>query len=314
MPRMKLYGVRRMDRRHGAGGISSQPTISCVMLNYHTPEMTAQTVGLFLDACSQLGLRSQAIVVDNESSPSEYRVLLSKLNDRCTVVPSRENLGFARACNVGMRISSGTYILLLNSDAYATPESLRNGLDYLMLHPDAGLWAPRLINSDGSIQASCGRLPSLAWLLREYLLPGRAGLYVGFENWSEPTRVEVVTGAFMLFPRSLVLSKVGMLDERFFFNMEDVDFCQRLHHAGLDVIYDPRCSIVHDAGRSQVGVVRRYQGNPQLHRARIEYFRKYWRPRDVLLAKAIMAAGLGLRKAANSLELCLQKLQVRLRT
>ncbi|MFA5532831.1 MAG: glycosyltransferase, partial [Candidatus Shapirobacteria bacterium] len=53
---------------------------------------------------------------------------------------------------------------------------------------------------------------------------------------------------------SKVFKKIGLLDEKFFMYLEDVDFCQRAKQAGFKLAYIPKSKIWHvNSGSSKSG-------------------------------------------------------------
>jgi len=170
-----------------------------------------------------------------------------KLNT--TLIQNKENLGFAKANNQGIKQAQGRYIFLLNSDTEVKPGALKKLVEFAKKYPKVGVVVPRLLNPDGSVQPSIYHLPTIRRAIGEYWL-GRKGTYekhalIG----KKPVEVEAVVGAAMLIPKK-VFDKVGLLDERYFMYFEDLDFCRRVKRAGLKVFYLPTAEIIHYHGAS----------------------------------------------------------------
>lgn len=266
-------------------------TLSTIILNYKDPELTVRCVDILEGSSVDIPVNTQIIVVDN-SAPETGEKLKSLLKDDVTVIENTENMGFSRANNQGMEISDGNYIMLLNNDAFINAETLINGIKYLDNHSECGVWSPKLVGEDGKFQVSCAKLPSLKGLFGEYVRFKNLDWYPELGNWSKPTDVGNVIGACMLFRRSLI-DEIGMLDEDYFFNVEDVDFCKRIHEAGYTVIYDPRYSMIHIGGASQPG---KWVNDPYIHRNRVIYFKKNHGMVMGVLAQLIIWAGLNMRR------------------
>lgn len=269
-------------------------TLSAIILNYKDPELTAKSVDYLKKSSQEVGITTQIIVVDNSASETAETLKSLLLEDDVdmTIIENTTNMGFSRANNQGIKISNGEYVLLLNNDAFINPETLINGIKYLENHIEAGIWSPKLVGDDGKFQVACARLPSLKGLFGEYIQFKNVDWYPDLENWVEPTDVGNVVGACMLFRRSLT-SLIGFLDEEYFFNSEDVDYCKRIHEAGYQVIYDPRYSVVHIGGASQPG---KWANDPYLHRNRIIYFRKNHGIVMGVLAMLIIWVGISMRR------------------
>ncbi len=265
--------------------------LSAIILNYKDTKLTSRCVEYLEKASEDSGIPTEIIVVDN--SASETGDALKKLlNDDVTVIENIENMGFSRANNQGIEVARGDCILLLNNDAFINPETLINGVKYLENHKECGVWSPKLIGEDGKFQVACAKLPSITGLIGEYIKFKNIDWYPDLESWSEPTNVGNVVGACMLFRRSLV-DDVGLLDEDYFFNVEDVDYCKRTHETGYKVIYDPRYSVVHIGGASQPG---KWVNDPYIHKNRILYFKKNHGILKGFMAGLIIWTGLNMRK------------------
>lgn len=266
-------------------------TLSVIILNYMDPELTVRSVEALKQSAETIGLKTQIVVVDN-SAKETAETLKKLLENDVTVIENLENQGFSRANNQGIKIATGDYILLLNNDAFVNPETLRKGFEYLKANPECGVWSPKLIGEDGKFQVSCAKLPSLWGLIGEYIRFKNPDWYPNLDKWNEPTNVGNVVGAYMLFRRSLI-DEVGMLDEDYFFNVEDVDFCKRIHEAGYMVIYDPRYSVVHIGGASQPG---KWVNDPHIHKNRKIYFKKNHGILSGAFAGLIIWTGLKMRR------------------
>ena len=132
-------------------------------------------------------------------------------------------------------------------------------------------------------------------MIQEYIILKNTDCYPGSNKWEEPHNVGNVIGAFILMKKEVV-DDVGLFDEDFFFNVEDVDYCKRVHEAGFSVIYDPNYSIIHIGGSSQD---YSWINNPHLHKNRVIYFRKNHGILQGFLSKIIIFVGLNLRKGLS---------------
>lgn len=240
------------------------------------------------------GPATEIVVVDNGSTDESPQRLPAEF-PALRWLRSERNLGFARAVNLAAREARGDFLLLLNSDARLTPEALDTTLAWMRAHPDCAVAGAQLLNPDGSRQNSIANFPTLATeLLNKSLLrrlwPAR---FPGKEqHFLEPLEVETVVGAFMLIRRS-VWDQLGGLDERFFFFLEETDFCWRAHRRGFRVVHLPGVRVLHGQGRTAKTVSAG---------ARIEYWRSryaYFAKHHGRLARAVLRVGLALRLGAD---------------
>ena len=238
----------------------------------------------------------EVVVVDNGSTDDTPTTLPREFPE-VKYIRSERNLGFARANNLGAQEASGNYLLLLNSDARLKPDSLRLAVEWMNVHPECGVAGAQLLNPDGSRQNSIANFPTLATeLLNKSLLrwlfpamfPGKEHQFIG------PIKVESVVGAFMLI-RADTWRAMGGLDERYFFFLEETDFCLAVKRAGRKVFHLPQVEVWHEQGKSA-------KQTPAP--ARIEYWRSryaYFAKNHTALTGALLRAGLWLKLLANAL-------------
>lgn len=231
-------------------------------------------------------LSVELIVVDNASSDGSASFPLWN-RDSTRLVVNPENGGFARACNQGIRASTGRYILLLNPDTEVLPGALEALVAFMDTHPEAGAAGPGLVNPDGSLQPSGGRFPSLRRLLAIHPVIGRflpaPEDPLRRRDFSEVSEVDEVSGACMIVRRAAV-HEVGLRDEVFFLYFEDVDWCLRLKRAGWRIYYLPQARVKH-LWRSRTNP----SPNAQVHHLRslLYYMRKHFGLGPSLLLTAL---------------------------
>ena len=148
-------------------------------------------------------------------------------------------------------------MVLLNSDAFLLPGSLRAAVNNMNLHPEVALAGARLVGRDFSWQPSARMFPSVfsdALVLTGLAAKFPKSRFFGHfdRTWadqSEPAQVDWVPGAFSII-RTEVLEKVGLFDPRFFMYSEEVDLCRRIKRAGYEVWYWPDILVMHIGGES----------------------------------------------------------------
>lgn len=200
--------------------------------------------------------RFETIVVDNASADETVEMLKRNFPE-VRIVANDDNQGFAGGTNQGLRMGAGRYLMLLNPDTILPPDALATVVAVADAHPEAGIVAPKLLNTDGSLQPSCRRFPTITAALYRNTLFGRllpraraASRYI-MEDFDHNVESEVdwVSGACMMVRRE-ALESVGELDEGFPWGSEDVDFCLRMSQVDWVVLYTPATAIVHAIGRS----------------------------------------------------------------
>lgn len=252
--------------------------LSVIIVSYNVKFYLAQCVRSLLKALENVD--SEIFVVDNNSSDGSVGYIRSLYND-VKVISSSLNLGFAKANNVAINRCSGEYVLLLNPDTIIGEETIHDVLDFMDEHKNAGGAAVRMLKSDGTdamesrrgvptpmtafykVSGLCSRFPDN---------PRLAHYYMGNIPWNEPSRIEVVSGAFF-FLRHDALVKVGLLDEDFFMYGEDIDLSYRLLKNGYENWYFP-AKILHYKGESTEKTSYRYVHI--FYNAMLIFFRKHY--------------------------------------
>jgi N-acetylglucosaminyl-diphospho-decaprenol L-rhamnosyltransferase len=196
----------------------------------------------------------EVFVVDNGSSDGTA-VAVHEVFPWVKVMANKENRGFATANNQAIRHCAGQYILLLNSDAVLPEGGLETLLRFADAHPRAGIVGVKLTDPDGSFQASCNDFPTLCTSLLEawgivQLIKGRHAYPSYTPSRSETERACDWVGGACLLARSEAVRQVGLLDEGFFMNSEEVDWCFRMRQAGWQVWYTPSVEVRHWGGAS----------------------------------------------------------------
>ncbi|MEK7780126.1 MAG: glycosyltransferase family 2 protein [Verrucomicrobiota bacterium] len=220
------------------------------------------------------------IVVDNASTDGSPDMVAQDFPE-VVLIRSDKNLGFSRANNLGIQKARGSCLALVNSDVVVHPDCFQKLITYLEQRPEVGLVGPKIFGGDGRLQRSCRLLPSV-WniicqtLGLDYAL-SRSSLFSGREmrHWKQENEaeVEVLSGCFWL-ARTEAVNKVGVLDERFFFYAEDVDWCKRFRDANWKVVFFPEATATHFGGGSSSNAPVRY--SIEMIRANLTYWKKHY--------------------------------------
>ena len=252
--------------------------LSIIIVSWNTRDLLLECLRSIYDTAGDLDL--EIIVVDNASSDGSLAAVRERFS-QSRVVANSGNVGFVRANNQALSLCHGRYVLLLNSDAQVLPGSLEQTVQFMEEHPAAGVAGVRLLNPDGSFQASFTCFPTL-W--REFLILSGFGRWLirptfpsyGPEIEEGAQRIQgYVEGAYLMARREAV-DRVGGMDERIFMYAEDVDWCYRFHQAGWEVWYLPQAPVVHYGGQSSKQKPGRMEA--ELYRSRVYFF---WKPTTI---------------------------------
>lgn len=243
----------------------------------------------------------EVIVVDNASEDGSARMVHSEFADRVTLIANTANLGFGAAHNQAIAISRGRYILLLNPDSRVLEgDVLWKMVSFMDDNSGIGMLGPKVLYPDGSLQYSARRFPTMFAAGFRHTILGKLFPHNRFvrkymmTDWAhdQVRDVDWLSGSALMVRRE-TLAQTGLLDERFFMYLEDVDWCKRAHAHGWRVVYYPMATVSHRIGAAsdQVAIPM----IKQHHRSMLRYFLKhYWRSPKILLMPLVMA-GLWLR-------------------
>lgn len=228
------------------------------------------------------GVEHEVCVVDN-ASDDDTAALACAAGGRTQMVSNDRNLGFSAAVNLGLRSTTGRYVMWLNPDTRVVGGDVGVLLRHLDREGKVGIVGPQVLNEDGSVQLSCRSFPSYdtalfnRYSLLTRLFPGnRFSRNYLHTDWDHRAVREVdwVSGACLLHRRSL-LDDVGALDEHFFMYMEDIDFCLRAHEARWKVHYHPGLRVLHHIAGSSRQVP--FSMIVELHKSIWRYYAKHFR-------------------------------------
>jgi GT2 family glycosyltransferase len=235
--------------------------LSIIIVSYNTKLLLLDCVASIVKYTKNLAY--EIVVVDNGSTDGSVEALKANYakSKWLRIIQNKENKGFGAANNQGIDATSGTYVLLLNSDTLVGDNCLTEMVEWLEKHPKVGVASCALKNVDGTMQGTGGYFPTLAkvftWMFFVEDIPfldrlirpfhpvhGQSFFYRGTSQYTKPREQDWVTGAFMLIPKK-VLGTIGTFDEDYFMYTEEVDLCYRIKSAGLSVWYLPKWSITH---------------------------------------------------------------------
>lgn len=236
---------------HPSAPTSRRPGVRIVIVNWNSGELLRRCVA----SIARYGgpAVERVVIVDNGSTDRSAE--LEEAGVLLEILRKGENLGFARASNLGAAGAETEYLLFLNPDAALGPGTIDTVLAF-MASPAAagiGICGIRLTGETGETQRHCARLPSARTFIGA--ATGLGALFprlfppllmTGFDHLdSRP--VDHVIGAFYLIRRPL-FEKLGGFDERFFVYLEDLDLSRRARGAGQSVYYLAEATAFHKGG------------------------------------------------------------------
>lgn len=225
--------------------------LTAIIVNYNTEGLLRDAITRLMVAAAKLSIK--IVIVDNASKDNSVALIKSAF-PQFDLIANEANVGFGRANNQALDLVEGRYVLLLNTDAFVSPDTIEKTVAYMDKHPHCGILGVKLIGSDGILQPSARYFPT-PW----NLFIARTGLTRVFKNtrmvddmtWdhSSVRKCDWVPGCYYLI-RKEVIETVGLFDPRYFLYCEEVDHCMATKKAGWDVVCYPYTSVMHIGGES----------------------------------------------------------------
>lgn len=263
--------------------------LSIAVVSYNTRDLLLDCLQSVRDRTADVDY--ELIVVDNASRDGSVEAVRARFPS-VTVLANTENGGFAKACNQAAAVSSGRYLLLLNSDTIMQAGTLRTMATCLDQHRDIGAVSCLQRDADGRVLQSCFPFPSIRDHVRHSEeLPTIVRRLVGTVPSMDCTTtrdVDWANGACLMIRKAL-FDRLGGLDERFFMYFEDVDVCRRVQQLGYRVRHLAGAEVVHLLGGSSR--TNRHGLNTQWELSRIRYIEKHFEQPRRFLMKGWIATG-----------------------
>ena len=252
----------------------------------------------WLERCLESVRPYETIVVDHGSTDGTLELVRRRFPQARLI--EEGNTGLGAGSNTGMRLATGDYFLLLNSDAWAVGDAVDRLVAFAGERPEAAVVGPKLLNPDGTLQRSVRGFPTLWRLTTEYfflrkLAPRSRALnafYASRFAHDEVREAEFLMGSCLLVRRQAA-DTVGLFDEDFFMFSEETDWCYRFVQAGWKVLFFPGAEFVHVGGATTSqnwGPMYREQ-----LRGHLRFLAKHRGPREAERARRLLLASMRLR-------------------
>ncbi len=227
--------------------------LSIVIVSYNTKDFLIKCIQSIEETAKDFAY--EIIVVDNASADGTPELVKEKFKN-VILIANKENLGFSKANNIGIRKTNGRYVLFLNADTIVYPITLKTMIDFMDKNEDAGASTCKLQMPNGKIDDASHRgfptpwnsfchFSGLSKIFTKVKLFG--GYNLSYLDFSKTHEIDALAGAFMMV-RKVAGKKVSWWDEDYFFYGEDLDFCYMLKQKGWKIYYVPEVSILHYKG------------------------------------------------------------------
>jgi hypothetical protein len=179
------------------------------------------------------------IVIDNGSNDGTIDYIRSK--PRITLIENRENLGFAKAVNAGIKASNrDSDIVILNNDILFTDPLWLSKLQVTAYsHERIGIVGCRLLDKEGCLLHAGTYMPVETYWGQQ--------IGSGEEDINQYNDVRVVEGVVFacVYIKREAIRKIGLLDEDFFAYFDDTDYCLTANKRGFNTVCSGNLTLTH---------------------------------------------------------------------
>jgi len=265
--------------------------LSIAVINYKNPALLRLCLKSIQRTLSP-NFSYEILVVDSDSCVETRNVVTEEFSG-IKLISFKYNIGYTKGVNEAIGNSTGEYLLILNPDIVILKNTIEKMNKYIDSHSGIGMVGPKLLNFDGTTQNSCFRFYSLLTILYRRSFFGRIpflkqtldNFLLKDKDLSKITEVEWLMGSAIMIRRE-ALKKVGIMDERFFLYMSDVDWARRFWENGYGVAYFPESEFYHYHQRTSKGHLGLldifFKKETRQHiKDAIKYFNKYGLSRPV---------------------------------
>jgi GT2 family glycosyltransferase len=228
----------------------TSPLVACVVLNFNRRDDTVQCLTSIIQNTYQ---NKRIILLDNASNDGTLATVRA-LFPQVKILELQSNGGYAGNNNLGIQLAmqdGAEWVYVLNEDTVLSPDCISQLVSVGESEPGIGIVGPMVYHYDEPdiIQSAGGRLDKYyhGWHLAQNE-PDRG-------QFQSPHPVEWISGCGIMVRRALI-EQVGTIDERFFYYVEELEWCVRAREAGWQIVHVPGAKLWHK------GVQRNYQPQP----------------------------------------------------
>ena len=230
-------------------------SFSIIIVNWNSGIQLKECVESVKKSSFENSILNKVVVVDNDSKDNSLELVKDLNYEKLKILKNKDNLGFGKACNSGVKNSQSDFILFLNPDAMVYEDTFHKLFDYIEKNDnsDVVVYGVQLIGDDGKVQRTCARFPNLSNFLVKVLglnkLNSKYFETYHLEEWNhnETKQIDHVIGAFYLIKRE-IFNSINGFDERYFVYFEDLDLSKRVYDSGYRTIYLSEIQAYHKGG------------------------------------------------------------------
>ncbi len=287
--------------------------VSVIIVNYNAGDALTRCLCSLADSSFPVDV----VIVDNNSTDNSLEPVKKATFeiDNITIIENSRNVGFATACNQGLKHAAGKVLLLLNPDCIVKKDTIELLFNQLQKNPGVGMVGGLICNHDGTEQRGCRRKIPTPWTS----LVNSFGLKVFYrfnkKYFSDfrldqtpvprgPASVEAISGACMMISRK-AYQDVGPMDEKYFLHCEDLDYCLQFTRKEWQILFIPDAILYHTKGGCSSA--RPYFVEWSKHKGMVRFYCKNYRSLASRLLILPVLFGIWLRFVLISLQIATQQ-------
>ncbi|MBU3073204.1 glycosyltransferase family 2 protein [Clostridium estertheticum] len=227
--------------------------VSIILVNYNTKQLTTDAINSIIKNTN--GLIYEIIVIDNDSSDNSVNYIRTCFNNNVEIIEAKQNLGFGRANNIGIKKAKGKYVFFLNTDTILINNAVKILYDFIDRNKNVGICGGNLYDENSKPTHSfLKKMPSVWTIISGSILYKIQMIFSNMKknqfNYSENImEVAYITGADIMIKKT-VLAEVGGFDPEFFMYYEETELTNRVRLKGYKVYSVPDAKIIHLQGKS----------------------------------------------------------------
>jgi GT2 family glycosyltransferase len=189
----------------------------------------------------------EIIVVDDKSKDESYKKIKEKFSN-IKIIVNNENLGFSKACNKGLNVAQGKYIMITDEDAFYDKNYIKEFVDVIEKDNKIGVVSSKAYytNETNRIRAAYFNVSKFTGITKSI---GRDEIDEG--QYDKITEIQAAGGGASMFDAEL-FKKIGGFDENFFIYFSDSDICFRIRKLGYKVVFVPKAILYHKKEKGDV--------------------------------------------------------------